>query len=95
MKTLYIGGFMVFGFLFQLMLHGLLEIWYISLLLDNFNRYSFGFGWADLDRAHDIFSTVFTIGGLYLGYRQGKFWWRRIYEPIPWFRPLQKLNYTR
>ncbi|MBI2056099.1 MAG: hypothetical protein HYT37_01860 [Candidatus Sungbacteria bacterium] len=94
MKKIYISAFIFFGFLLQLLMHGLLEIWYINLLLADFGRYGFGLEWDQWELLHNVFTLVFLVGGLWMGYSQGKYWWRRIYEPIPWFRPLQKINST-
>lgn len=79
-KIVYVFSFTILGALLQFIVHGLLEIWYIGLLLKDFLRYGFGFSWDTWVAIH-IWSAaaLFFAGGL-AGFWQGRYWWRRIYE---------------
>lgn len=79
-KFTYIAAFVIFGFLLQLLLHAAIEIWYLNLLLSDFDRYSFGANWDTLLFVHDVLTILFFMGGIGFGYSQGKFWWYRIYQ---------------
>lgn len=81
MKKIYIGFFVVFGFLLQLLLHAGIEIWYINLLISDFDRFGLGFSWDQWVLIHDVLGIAVLIIGIVLGYSQGKVWWQRIYEP--------------
>ena len=77
---MYILAFTVFGILVQFCIYALLEIWYIGLLLHNFPRYGFGLSWQAWFWIHGVYAVVFLLAGALLGYFQGRYWWRRIYE---------------
>jgi len=79
-KHLYITAFTFLGILLQLFIHGILEIWYIGLLLKNFETYGLGLSWARWFLIHHIATIVLLIAGIIFGFWQGNYWWRRIYE---------------
>ncbi len=79
-KVIYIILFTFLGILLQLLIHGLVEIWYIGLLTGNFSRYSFGLSWHQWFLFHHIATVILFFAGALFGFWQGKFWWRRIYE---------------
>lgn len=79
-KKIYIGAFMLFGILLQLLVHALVEIWYIGLLLRDFPQYSLGFSWSQWFIVHHIGTVILFIAGVMFGFWQGKFWWRKIYD---------------
>jgi len=79
-KSIYIIAFTFLGVLLQLLIHGLVEIWYIGLLISDFPKYSFGLSWSQWFIIHHIGTVVLFVAGALLGYWQGKFWWRKIYE---------------
>ncbi len=83
-KTIYIFAFTFLGVLFGYLIHMLLEIWYIRLLLSNFERYNFGLSWAKLFLFHKVltFALMLILG--YLGLRSGKYWWVQIYVLKRW-----------
>lgn len=79
-KIFYISLFTFLGVLAQFIAHGLLEIWYIGLLLNDFSRYGLGLSWDAWVMIHDIGTVVLFAAGVFLGWRQGSFWWKKIYE---------------
>lgn len=78
-KKIYIGAFTFFGILLQLLIHALAEIWYIGLLLDNFQKYSLGLSWNQWFIIHHTGTVILFVVGALLGFWQGKFWWSKIY----------------
>ncbi len=76
---IYISLFVLLGILLQLVAHAVLEIWYIDLLLSDFQRYGFGLTWEAWVQIHSVLSFVFLVFGMLFGYQQGKHWWRKIY----------------
>ncbi|MBL7053151.1 MAG: hypothetical protein ISS02_00600 [Candidatus Portnoybacteria bacterium] len=79
-KSIYIILFTFLGFLLQFLIHGLVECWYINLLVNDFSKYSFGFSWSQWFTIHYIGTILLLVIGLLFGFYQGKFWWRKIYE---------------
>lgn len=79
-KTAYIILFVLLGIELQFLIHAFAEIWYINLLLRDFSKYGLGFTWRQWFIIHDIASAILLIAGVALGFWQGKYWWRRIYE---------------
>ena len=75
----YIALFTFLGILLQFLAHALIEVWYIGLLLEDFDTYSFGFSWDFWLWVHHIGGVALFILGATLGYFQGKYWWRKIY----------------
>lgn len=79
-KTIYIISFTVFGILLQLLMHAIIEVFYINLLLQNFSKYGFGLSWNQWFVIHYIGTIILLIAGILFGFRSGKFFWRKIYE---------------
>ena len=79
-KKIYIFLFVFLGFLLQLLIHALIETWYIGLLISDFPKYSLGFSWSQWFLIHHAATVVLFIAGVLFGYWQGKFWWKKIYE---------------
>jgi len=79
-KTIYVIIFTFLGILVQFLIHGLIETWYIDLLITDFLKYSLGFSWPQWFIIHHIGTVVLFIAGSLFGFWQGKFWWHRIYE---------------
>ena len=78
-RVVYIALFTLLGILLQFLAHALVEIWYIGLLLKDFNKYGFGFSWDFWLWVHHIGSLIFFITGALFGCLQGKYWWKKIY----------------
>ncbi len=79
-KNFYLAAFTFLGFLCQFLIHAVLEIWYIKLLLLDFNRYGFGWSWTTWYHIHATATWVLIILGLVLGYVLGKYGWGKVYE---------------
>lgn len=79
-KRIYIALFIFLGILIQFLIHGLVESWYIDLLISNFPKYSFGLSWSQWYIIHHVLSVILFVAGVWFGCWQGKYWWRRIYE---------------
>lgn len=79
-KTAYIASFTFLGILLQLIIHGLVEVWYVGLLLKDFSRYGLGLSWNNWFLIHHIATVILLILGILFGFWQGKYWWRKIYE---------------
>jgi len=69
-----------FGVLIAFLAYSLAEIWYINLLISDFDKYSLGFSWDQWLVIHWSVSIIFFVGGAIIGYYQGIFWWKKIYE---------------
>lgn len=78
-KRIYITLFVFLGILLQFLVHAFLEIWYIDLLVSDFQSYSFGFSWSEWVLIHHIGSVALLVLGVLFGFWQGKFWWNKIY----------------
>jgi len=79
-KRIYITAFTFFGFLLQFVIHGLVERWYIGLLVRDFGTYSFGLSWEQWFFIHHLGAVILLIGGIIFGYWQGTYWWEKLYE---------------
>jgi len=79
-KNFYIFCFTVLGILLQFLIHGLLERWYIILLLKDFAKYSYGFSWAQLFSVHHALTFILLLIGSLFGFWQGRIWWKIVYE---------------
>lgn len=78
-KIVYIAAFTALGILLGFVFHGLIEIYYIKLLLSDFSGYSFGLSWGGLFAVHKVFSAATLLGGVAFGFFSGRFWWKYIY----------------
>jgi len=86
-KSIYIALFIFLGFLLQLVLHGWIELWYIELLTSDFERYDLGLNWNAWFLIHHIGSIIFVVLGIWFGWRQGRYWWERVYvKKDVWFQ---------
>jgi len=86
-RIVYLLAAAMLGFLLQLIAHALIEMWYINLLLGDFDRWSFGFSWGHLWQIHHALSLILAIVGIAGGYILGITWWRIIYiENRRWWR---------
>lgn len=79
-KIIYIFLFALLGVLAQFILRGVLEIWYIGLLLEDFSRFGLGLSWDAWVMIHNVGTVLLFAVGVCIGFRQGKFWWKKIYE---------------
>jgi len=79
-RTIYIACFILLGALLSTLVHGVIEIRYIGLLLRDFGAYGLGLSWRGWELVHHAGATLLLIGGVSLGFRQGNFWWPRLYD---------------
>ena len=87
-KIIYIALFVLLGIILQGLIHIGLEIWWIGLLVKNFDKYSLGMSWAQLFSLHSILTIILFVIGIVFGLWQGFFWWKIIYVE----KKLQKLR---
>lgn len=73
-KYYIIALFVLLGFLIQLFIHSIIEIWYIQLLLRDFEKYSFGLSWSDWYFIHHIGTLILLVLGIAFGFWQGNIW---------------------
>jgi hypothetical protein len=79
-RNIYISLFVILGIVVQFVIHASLELWYIEFLLFDFSKYGFGLSWNTWVVIHNVLTILLLIVGIHFGWRQGKYWWRRIYE---------------
>lgn len=79
-KKIYVILFTVLGIILSFLVHAIIEMWYIDLLLSNFPKYGFGMNWSFWYNFHHIATILLFALGSLLGYFQGKYWWRILYE---------------
>lgn len=79
-RNFYIVSFAILGILLQFLAHALIETWYIGLLLADFSRYGFGLTWENWVLIHNILTVLFFLAGAWIGYKEGVYWWKKIYE---------------
>lgn len=79
-KRFYVFSFTFLGFLLQILIHGILEQWYIGLLVKDFKKFGLGMTWDQWFFVHHALTVVLLLAGLFFGFRQGRFWWKKIYE---------------
>lgn len=92
-KSIYIFLSGVLGVILATIIHGLVEIWYINLLLSDFPKYGFGFSWNTWVIIHNVLSGILWVTGLLVGIQCGFRWWNIIYvekrypwRKLPWFK---------
>jgi len=87
-KTIYIALFVLLGVILQGLVHVGLEVWWIDLLVGNFDKYNLGLSWAQWFSLHSILTIILFVMGIIFGLWQGVFWWKIIYIE----KRLQKLR---
>ena len=78
-KITYISLFVLLGIIVSFLIHAIIEIVVIDLLLDDFDKFGFGFDWSQWFLFHSIGSIFLFVLGALFGYAQGRYWWRVIY----------------
>lgn len=76
-RTLYISAFTFLGILLQQLAHNVVEIWYIGLLIEDFDKYGFGWSWNTWFWTHHTISVILLAMGAFLGYKMGQNAWKR------------------
>jgi hypothetical protein len=62
------------------LIHAIIEIPIIKLLVSDFDRWGFGLSWNVWFILHGVWSVLLFLTGVYFGYKQGKRWWKVLYE---------------
>ncbi|MFH0852198.1 MAG: prepilin-type N-terminal cleavage/methylation domain-containing protein [bacterium] len=78
-KIVYIFFCVILGGLLSFILHGLIEIFVIVLLSNNFATYGLGLSWSDWFFIHTLGTIVLLAAGILGGYFLGQRWWQIIY----------------
>ena len=79
-KIVYIILFALLGILAQFLVHSIIEIVYIKLLLTNYGVFGLGFEFATWFTIHAVFAVFLLVFGIIVGFLQGVYWWKKIYE---------------
>ena len=80
MKRLtYLALCILIGVLASFVVHAVVEQAYITLLLSDFTRWSFGLSWSTLLILHHVLSWTLIVVGAGGGYVVGIRWWRIVY----------------
>lgn len=93
-RIFYISSFTFLGVIVQFIIHTLIEIWYIDLLLSDFDRYGLGLSWSSWYLIHHILTALLFASGAGLGFWQGALWWKRIYIEHRLTRWCKRCNIT-
>lgn len=78
-RAVYVSVCVFLGLLAATIVHGVVEQWYIGLLIDDFATYSFGLSWGTWYTVHHVASALLWLLGAVLGYFLGVHWWRVVY----------------
>lgn len=79
-KTVYIILFTFLGVLLSFLAHAGIEIWYINLLVSDFQKYGLGLSWGQWYLIHGAGAVILFVAGVWFGFWQGGYWWKRLYE---------------
>ena len=80
MKTFYIISFTILGVLIQFLFHAALELQALKLFTETVDPLTWGITWDMLFTLHAVLAWVLLVGGAYVGFQEGKHWWRELYE---------------
>lgn len=64
--------FILLGITVQQLVHTVVEVWYISLLIEDFDKYNLGLTWDGWFVVHHVGSVILLILGIWLGHKWGK-----------------------
>jgi hypothetical protein len=78
-KKVYVFSFMILGLLLGFLAHGIIEMIYIRLLVNDYNRFGFQFEWSTWIAIHSYFTAILAVLGLVLGYGWGHKFWKILY----------------
>ena len=73
-RYFYILLFAILGVILQFIVHAIIEIWYIGLLLRDFERYGLGLTWDQWVSIHHVSAVILFLVGLSFGCWQGRLW---------------------
>ena len=75
----YIGLFILLGLLISLLLHGLIEIYILNRIVNNFDVFEGGFIWQNWPLIHRAGSLTLTVMGVVGGWAVGRHFWEVLY----------------
>ncbi|HYC80097.1 MAG TPA: hypothetical protein VEC17_03655 [Candidatus Binatia bacterium] len=78
-RNLYIILFTILGLIVSFFIHAVVEVWYIKVLMNDFDTYGFGLTWENWESIHNVSVVLLNIIFAWWGYKQGKKWWRILY----------------
>lgn len=79
-RKVYIFTFTILGLIVGFLIHAFIELVYLQLLMDDFQKYSLGLSWAVWENIHlNGTFLLLSFGGYFLGYRPGKHFWKALY----------------
>ncbi|MBX4187581.1 MAG: hypothetical protein KW793_00405 [Candidatus Doudnabacteria bacterium] len=78
-RRVYYVIFTLLGAMLGFLLHMLIEMWYLQRLLHNFNRYSLGLSWEQLEMIHTFGVPLLVLSVAFWGYRKGVRCWQWLY----------------
>ena len=79
-RQVYLISFTFLGLLLGLLAEAIIELCYTTLLLADFNRFSFGLSWSGLFQIRNFLAAAVILGSGWWGYSSGVYWWHQIYE---------------
>lgn len=79
-KFAYTIGFTLLGFFSGLLIHGLLELFVLNRLLNEFDYVDFHAGWDAWLNVNSFGVIILAAVGSVIGMWQGRKWWRKSYD---------------
>lgn len=91
-KQIYYLCFMVLGAMIGFFIHAMVEIFYIRLLLSDFDKYGLGWSWPVWEKIH-LYGVILLVLGFGLwGFNRGKHFWKVLYVDQKYSKWIGKLK---
>lgn len=81
-RVIYLTGFAILGTLSFFLFVMIGAKAYLELLTTNFKLFSFCFSWTTWSNVYRFSMIGFPLLGAYIGLKQGKYWWQRVYGNV-------------
>jgi hypothetical protein len=81
-RSLYLFLCVLLGVLISTIVHGVIEKTYITLLLTDYDTWSFGLTWDLWSTIHNVITVLLLIVGAVGGLFVGKRWWNIVYRKV-------------
>ncbi|MEK7576693.1 MAG: hypothetical protein AAB482_03275 [Patescibacteria group bacterium] len=78
-RRFYLFCTIILGVLLLSIVHAIVEMWYINLLVSDFDMYGFRLSWSQWFLVHNVLSVALWIFGAWFGYWLGIRWWQIVY----------------
>jgi hypothetical protein len=91
-KKIYYLCFVLLGAMIGFFIHAMVEIFYIRLLLVDFDKYGFGWSWSVWEQIHMYGVVALIFGFGYWGYNRGRHFWQVLYIDQKYSKWLGKLK---